>query len=124
MEAKKKRNFIICCILLVLSGIVILVCYLCVKDYHDKIPTVTVKNGVEISEGDTIELKDVADISDNMVEYKITAEWLNGTDDGLVFDEKYHTVRVVKGKGELKVSIGACGTNYEYVGDDTIVNVK
>lgn len=124
MEAKKKRNFIICCILLVLLGIGIFVYYLSVKDYHDKIPTVTVKSGVEISEGDTIELNDVADISNNMVEYKITAKWLDGTDDGLEFDEKYHTVRVVKGKGKLKVDVGACGTNYEYVGDDTIVNVK
>ena len=124
MEAKKKRNFIICCVLLGLFGVIILVCYLSAKDYHDKIPTVTVKNGVEISEGDTIELRDVADISDNMVEYKITAEWLDGTDVGLEFDEKHHTVKVVKGKGELKVSVGACGTNYEYVGDDTMVNVK
>lgn len=121
---KNKRDLVIGCILLAFISIGIFICYLSVKDYHDKIPTVTVKSGVEIVEGDTIELKDVADISDNMVEYKITAEWLDGTRHGLEFDEKYHTVKVAEGKGELKVSVGACGSNYEYVGDDTIVIVK
>lgn len=121
---KKKIDLIVGCILLALIGIGIFICYLSVKDYQSKIPTVTVKNGVEISEGDTIELQDVADISDNMVEYKITAKWLDGTTDGLEFDEKYHTVRVAKGKGKLEVSVGACGSNYEYVGDETIVIVN
>ncbi|MCR5846910.1 MAG: hypothetical protein K6G75_02165 [Lachnospiraceae bacterium] len=104
-----------------------------VMQYRARIPRIIMKQGVTITEGDTIKIEDVAEVSDNMEGYLIGAVWMDGNEDtdkanydGLIDPEgtTRHSINVSEGTGQLKVHVTVWGSNKEFTGGETVVTVK
>ena len=136
---KESDNKILKTIVVILSAILVLLIVIiitsgvAVMNYRSKVPTITMKHGVVIKEGDTIHLDDVAVISDNAIGYVMGASWEAYSSDlsseergkGIVFDgQEPHQITVSEGTGQLKVYVSAWGAVHEYTAGETIVTVE
>lgn len=124
MGERSKTGIWILVVILVVFGSVIGTFYFSLKSYMDKIPTIEAKEGVTIQSGDAITLDMVATIDDRMIQYTLEAQWEDGSTEGISLSSDFHTIYVEEGSGNLKVKIGACGTNHEWEGTETIVIVE
>ncbi|MDD6328629.1 MAG: hypothetical protein Q4D54_06195 [Eubacteriales bacterium] len=124
---KKKKSLILVVIVCIFA-----VCGICLAcgiiNYRSKIPKYNLKKGVHAKVGDTITIDDVAEVSDNMKDWYISAHWEDDSFDGIEFDEKHHTITILskpkEGSCTLTVGVSVCGSNYEYVGGDMFVVVE
>ena len=130
-EKTFKTLAIILAIICGLLVVVIISSGVAVWMYKAQFPKVTMKQGVVISEGDTITLEDIAVVSDNKKGYLLGAEWVSGSETdkpntkGLgPDDDSRHSVTVTEGTGQLKVYLTVWGKNHESVSGETIVTVK
>jgi len=128
-----KAIIVILAILLLVSIVGIIASGAAIMNYRSKVPTVTMKHGLKIHEGDTIYIEDVAQISDNAVGYVMGATWdidsvyvsQKANREGLLFDgDAPHQITVSEGCGQLKVYVSAWGEVHEFTGGETIVTVE
>lgn len=120
----RKKVLIFILVVLGIIGVIACFCIWGLVSYWKMIPTITMKENVVIEEGDTIQLDDVAIVSDNMEEYRISAIWENGKEEGISGDEEHHSIIIENGKGDLVVTITAAGANKEFVSESVLVKVE
>ena len=127
-----KTLVIILGIICAIFAIIVITSGVAIMQYRAKIPKIIMKPGVTITEGDTIELEDVADVSDNMIGYLLGAAWVDGNEgtesaniEGISCPDgsSRHALTVEEGSGKLQVYVTAWGTNYEFTGGKTVVTV-
>ncbi len=134
MDKQKKIFKIIVIIISIICGIAavsVISSGLSVMIYKSKTPHIIMKQNVTAYEGDTIYLSDIVEKSDNVKGYLLGAEWVestetNGSPDtrGLgPDDESRHQITISEGTGKLKIYVTAWGSNHEFTGGETVINV-
>lgn len=133
MDKSKKTLKTIVIVLVIIGallGVAVISSGLSVMIYRSNIPRIVMKQNVTVKEGDTITLSDVAEISDNVKGYLLGAEWVEGSQDGTPNteglgpdDESRHSITISEGTGKLKIYVTAWGSNHEFTGGETVVEV-
>jgi len=115
----------------VLLAVAVISSGLSVMIYRANTPRIIMKQNVTIKEGDTIMLSDVVEKADNIKGYLLGAEWVESTQSTGVpdvkglgpDDESRHQITVSEGSGQLRIYVTAWGSNHEFTGGETVVEV-
>ncbi|MBO4310478.1 MAG: hypothetical protein J5856_05360 [Lachnospiraceae bacterium] len=134
MDKKQKTIKILVLAIAIICGVAavsVISSGLSVMIYKSNTPRIIMKQNVTVYEGDTIYLSDIVETSDNVKGYLLGAEWAgssetNGSPDtrGLgPDDESRHQITISEGTGKLRIYVTAWGSNHEFTGGETVINV-
>ena len=126
-----KTIVIIIAAICVLLAVAVISSGLSVMIYRANTPRIIMKQNVTIKEGESIMLSDVVEKADNIKGYLLGAEWVESTQATGVpdikglgpDDESRHSITVSEGTGKLRVYVTAWGSNHEFTGGETVVEV-